>query len=76
MTPREPNVLRNCFVCGANLEACNGFVLARDLLRLWGGETMVSNGRSLVREACARCVDGVAAAVAGLKIDPRTTSEG
>ena len=41
---------RNCFVCDAPIDLCNGFILARDFVAFL-------KGKILAREFCGRCVN-------------------
>lgn len=43
------SIKRACFNCGKPIAECMGFVLGRDLIRLFSGE------RILPRELCDRC---------------------
>lgn len=42
--------LRKCYKCGEPIEACMGFVLARDFL------ARISGDQRPVREICGKCV--------------------
>ncbi len=39
------NIMRQCIICGVKIEACMGFVLARDLV----------SKRIPIREICGKC---------------------
>ena len=41
---------RNCFVCNAPINLCNGFILARDFVAF-------IEGKILAREFCGHCVE-------------------
>ena len=45
-------MIRYCIRCNTEIERCNGFVLARDLVAFFEGETQSTNAREL----CGRCV--------------------
>jgi len=47
---------RRCFMCGAKIFECMGFVLARDILLVWQAMLAKRPLPIKVRELCWRCV--------------------
>lgn len=52
--------MRQCIFCRKTITHCNGFCLARDILKILRGERDVR-----VREMCGRCVEVVDMVVNG-----------